>query len=418
MRFHKYQALGNDYLVLEPDGTEPSAGVVRAVCDRHLGVGADGVLVEEATADGRLAVRIVNPDGSEAEKSGNGLRIFARYLWDLGRVADEAFEVATKGGTVRCQVRDGGCTVFVEMGAASFDSAAIPVAGPRREVVDETLDLAGELLRITAVTVGNPHCVVFVDEPTEALARRLGPALEAHPLFPHRTNVQFVRVVDRHRLAMEIWERGAGYTLASGSSACAAAAAAVRLGHCEGDVTVAMPGGELAIGVGMGFELTLLGPVRKVAEGSVAEELLDAVADAHPNEEPVPHRSHALTATVYAKDARRLADFYVAVLSLEPVEEGEAFVVLASEAVELAIVRVPPAIAETIHVAEPPEVRADTPIKLSFLVDDVEGVRPVVVRSGGGLAALEAAWTWRGHLHVDGWDPEGNVFQLRHVVAE
>ncbi len=257
-------------------GVDLSAPVVRAVCDRHLGVGADGVLIEDATPDGRLAVRILNPDGSEAEKSGNGLRIFARYLWDRGRVADEAFDVATQGGTVRCQVRDAGRTVFVEMGVASFDSAAIPVLGPRREVVDETLEAAGERLRATAVTVSNPHCVVFVDAPTEALARRLGPALEAHPLFPRRTNVQFVRVVDRHRLAMEIWERGAGYTLASGSSACAAAAASVRLGLCDEEVTVAMPGGELAIGVGAGFELTMLGPVGKVAEGSVSEELLRA----------------------------------------------------------------------------------------------------------------------------------------------
>lgn len=278
MRFHKYQALGNDYLVVEPGGPALTAEVVRAVCDRHRGVGADGVLVEDATAAGHLAVRIVNPDGTEAEKSGNGLRIFARYLWDGGRVGDAPFEVATRGGSVRCQVRDAGRSVFVEMGAASFDSAAIPVAGARREVVDEPLEVAGERLRVTAVTVGNPHCVVFVDAPTEDLARRLGPVLEVHPLFPHRTNVQFAHVVDRHRIVLEIWERGAGYTLASGSSACAAAAAAVRLGRCEGNVTVAMPGGELAIGVGAGFELTQLGPVAKVAEGLVAEDLLREVA--------------------------------------------------------------------------------------------------------------------------------------------
>lgn len=277
MRFHKYQALGNDYLVLEPDGVDVTESVVRAVCDRHCGVGADGVLIEHATHDGRLAVRIVNPDGSEAEKSGNGLRIFARYLWDRDRVRAEAFEVATRGGVVRCQVRDAGRTVFVEMGVASFDAAAIPVAGPDREVVDEPLEVVGERLRVTAVTVGNPHCVVHVDDPSEALARRLGPVLETHPLFPNRANVQFARVVDRHRIVLEVWERGAGYTLASGSSACAAAAASVRLGLCEREVTVVMPGGELAIGVGAGYELTMLGPVRRVAEGIVTEELLDGV---------------------------------------------------------------------------------------------------------------------------------------------
>jgi len=274
VRFHKYQALGNDYLVLEARGAEWTPALVRAVCDRHLGIGADGVLVEDVAPGGGLALRVLNPDGSEAEKSGNGLRIFARYLWDQGRVGVEPFAVATRGGRVRCQIRDGGRAVFVEMGVASFDAAAIPVAGPRREVVEEEIEAGGERLRFTAVSVGNPHCVVFVDAPTPELARRLGPALEAHPLFPRRTNVQFVRVVDRGRIEMRIWERGAGTTLASGSSACASAAASVRLGLCDGAVTVAMPGGELAVGVGVDFALTLLGPVRKVADGILAEELL------------------------------------------------------------------------------------------------------------------------------------------------
>jgi len=274
VRFHKYQALGNDYLVLEAGVGEPAPDVVRAVCDRHLGVGADGVLIEDVAPDGGLALRILNPDGSEAEKSGNGLRIFARYLWDQGRVGVEPFAVATRGGRVCCQVHDAGRMVYVEMGVASFDAAAIPVAGPRREVVDEEIEAGGERMRFTAVGVGNPHCVVFVDAPTPELARRLGPALEAHPAFPRRTNVQFVRVVDRGRIEMQIWERGAGTTLASGSSACAAAAASVRLGLCDGDVTVAMPGGELEITVAADYELTMLGPVRKVAEGTLAGELL------------------------------------------------------------------------------------------------------------------------------------------------
>lgn len=238
-----------------------------------LTTGLVRVLVEDGPSRGGLALRILNPDGSEAEKSGNGLRIFARYLWDGGRVGSEPFEITTRGGVVRCQVRDGGREVFVEMGVASFAAAAVPVAGPAREVVDEPIEAAGERLRFTAVTVGNPHCVVLADAPTPELARRLGPALESHPAFPRRTNVQFVRVVDRGRIELQVWERGAGYTLASGSSACAAAAACVRLGLCDGDVTVAMPGGELAVGVAADYALTLLGPVRKVAEGTLAEEL-------------------------------------------------------------------------------------------------------------------------------------------------
>ncbi len=276
MRFQKYQALGNDYLVLETDGERaliPS--LIRRICNRHFGVGSDGILLESAPGPGaRFGLRILNPDGSEAEKSGNGLRIFARFLWDEGRVTAEPFIVSTRGGDVTCQVRPGGQQVFVEMGKASFDSARIPVAGPPREVVGEVLPIGNTSLRFTAVTVGNPHCVIHLDEVSPELAQRLGPILETHPLFPNRTNAQFVKVLDRHRLQIEIWERGAGYTLASGSSSCAAAAASVRLGLCEREVTVSMPGGDLQIGVSADYALTMLGPVQKVAEGVLAAELL------------------------------------------------------------------------------------------------------------------------------------------------
>ena len=278
MRFQKYQALGNDYLVLETDGERaliPS--LIRRICNRHFGVGSDGILLESAPGPGaRFGLRILNPDGSEAEKSGNGLRIFARFLWDEGRVTAEPFIVSTRGGDVTCQVRPGGQQVFVEMGKASFDSARIPVAGPPREVVGEVLPMGNTSLRFTAVTVGNPHCVIHLDEVTPELAQRLGPILETHPLFPNRTNAQFVKVLDRHRLQIEIWERGAGYTLASGSSSCAAAAASVRLGLCEREVTVSMPGGDLQIGVAADYALTMLGPVQKVAEGVLAAELLSS----------------------------------------------------------------------------------------------------------------------------------------------
>jgi diaminopimelate epimerase len=279
MKFHKYQALGNDYLVLE-EGAAPALApaLVRRICDRHLGVGSDGILLGARAGDG-FSLRILNPDGSEAEKSGNGLRIFARYLHDEGLVGAAPFAVETKGGRVRCEVRDGGRAIFVEMGQARFDSAAVPVAGPAREVVAEPLEVLGEIVRFTAVTVGNPHCVIHEDDADDARLReralRLGPALETHPAFPNRTNVQFVRVIDPGRIRIEIWERGAGYTLASGSSSCAAAAASVKLGRCRGDVTVLMPGGALEIGVGADFGLTMLGPARKVAEGTVAQDLLE-----------------------------------------------------------------------------------------------------------------------------------------------
>jgi diaminopimelate epimerase len=278
MRFHKYHALGNDYLVLELENqAAPSAALVRRLCDRHFGVGGDGILLG-TDAGGQLGLRIFNPDGSEAEKSGNGLRIFARYLLDRGRVGDAPFDVATKGGRVRCQVHEGGRRIVVDMGRASFASAEIPVVGPPRDVVAEEIEAAGERLRFTGVTVGNPHCVVHVAEATAALAQRLGPLLERHEKFPHRTNVQLVQVLDRASLKIEIWERGAGYTLASGSSSCAAAAASVRLGLCDGDVTVAMPGGELSIVVAPDYAIRMSGPAAKVAEGTVAPELLHDLA--------------------------------------------------------------------------------------------------------------------------------------------
>ncbi len=276
MRFAKYQALGNDYLIIEGvSATALAPSTISRICDRHFGLGSDGILVEAPPEPGAaFALRILNPDGSEAEKSGNGLRIFARYLWDAGRVGPAPFTVATQGGRVECQVRAGGREVFVRMGAATFDSAMIPVAGLRREVVGEKLDIDGGAVRFTAVSMGNPHCVVHVDETSPELALRLGPRLETHPLFPNRTNVQFVEVLDRNRIRIEIWERGAGYTLASGSSACAAAAASVRLGLCDGDVTVIMPGGSLRIGVGADYAVTMLGGVGKVAKGDLADELL------------------------------------------------------------------------------------------------------------------------------------------------
>jgi diaminopimelate epimerase len=276
IEFHKYHALGNDYLVLPSLAAEtPGPELVSRICDRHHGLGSDGLLVPAGRdSAGRFILRIFNPDGSEAEKSGNGLRIFARYLYDQREVSTEPFAVATKGGVVRCEVRDQGQIVFVEMGQASFHSEQIPVTGPAREVINEVLQVQGENLRITAVTIGNPHCVSFMTKISRALVEKLGPAVERHTRFPNRTNVQLAQVVSRNHLLLEIWERGAGYTLASGSSSCAAACAAVRQGLCDSPVTVEMPGGKLAIQVAEDFTVTILGPVTRVADGDVDPECL------------------------------------------------------------------------------------------------------------------------------------------------
>jgi len=270
MRFIKYQALGNDYIVLEPGQVKPEAlpQTVIRLCDRHYGAGSDGILwgplPDESAAFG---LRIFNPDGSEAEKSGNGLRIFARYLYDRGLVQDQPFTVHTPGGVVQITVRPGGSLVKVDMGRVRFDSRLVPVTGPDRQVLGESLVLGSKNLNISAVTLGNPHCVVLLEEISGSLAHELGPLLERHPMFPRRTNVQLLKVLDRGNIRIEIWERGAGYTLASGSSACAAAAVAYRLNYCDRLITVHMPGGKLSVTLSADFDASLEGPVEPVYEG-------------------------------------------------------------------------------------------------------------------------------------------------------
>jgi diaminopimelate epimerase len=274
IQFTKYQALGNDYLVLEPDAhpDAPLEALARRLCDRHYGPGADGLLVGSimtgsGAAQGEYNLRIFNPDGSEAEKSGNGLRIFARFLVDRGLAGAGPFTIRTEGGLVRASVDPDRKAVTVEMGRAIFNSRQIPVAGAEREVLNEVLRLPGQTVHIYALSLGNPHCVVVVPEVSAEMARTTGPQIESHPLFPRRTNVQFMRALDKHTVQLEIWERGAGYTLASGSSACAASAVACRLGLCASPVSVRMPGGTLTVAVTPEFDLTLTGPAEPVYVG-------------------------------------------------------------------------------------------------------------------------------------------------------
>jgi diaminopimelate epimerase len=218
-------------------------------------------------------LRIFNPDGSEAEKSGNGLRIFCRYLWDRKLVGNREFDIETKGGVVRCLVLDDGKKVKIEMGRVSFWSPDIPVAGEPRLVLDEPITVGRLTFRFSGATIGNPHCVIPVEELSPELARTYGPLLEIHPLFPHRTNVQFLKVLDRNNIRIEIWERGAGTTLASGSSSCAAAAVAKKLGLCDSPLTVHMPGGRLHISIDENFGLVMTGPVIRIGEGQLADEM-------------------------------------------------------------------------------------------------------------------------------------------------
>ena len=276
MKFVKYHGLGNDYIVLDPDdaGSHLDESQIRLICHRNYGVGSDGILLGPLeTSESDFALRIFNPDGSEAEKSGNGLRIFSRYLWDKGLVQAEPFHILTIGGKVSSQVHEDGRNVTVDMGKVSFDSSQIPVEGPPRQVINEQIVVDGQEFSFCAATIGNPHCVILQDEISAQEAKKWGPLIERDTRFPNRTNVQFMNVLDRANIQIEMWERGAGYTLASGSSSSAAAAVAHRLGLCDSRIAVHMPGGRIDISVSEEFSISMTGSVTKVCEGTISDEM-------------------------------------------------------------------------------------------------------------------------------------------------
>jgi diaminopimelate epimerase len=270
LHFVKYHALGNDYLVLDPargGGAEaPPPDLVRAICDRHRGAGSDGILYGPGRdAEGRLSLRIFNPDGSEAEKSGNGIRIFAHAIREAGHVTGP-FDLAVGGGVVAVSF-PGRDVVRVAMGTPRFESDALPMSGPPRDVLDTSIEVAGERLHVGCVSIGNPHCVLVDRDPTEANVRVIGPLLEGHAAFPKRTNVQIAQVVSRSAIRLAIWERGAGYTTASGSSSCAAASILRARGLLDEDVTVQCAGGDLNVHFDATGCVHLEGPVERVCEG-------------------------------------------------------------------------------------------------------------------------------------------------------
>ncbi len=284
--YWKLHGLGNDYLVIHPKRFQPelTPKTIAAICNYHTGVGSNGVLLgplrgvlasaagfaaPSPTRDaplGDLDIRIYNPDGSEAEKSGNGLRIFACYAWQHGLAPKtEPFWIQTLGGKVRAQVLNAQGTQFkIDMGQARF----------AHQQPTEELCIQGETLHVCPVNLGNPHCVITNKAPSPQSTVDMGPLVENHVRFPQGVNVQWLQVQDKHAIYIEIWERGAGRTLASGSSACAAAAAAVRLGFCQSPLQVNMPGGGLQVTVHPNFELTQQGLVSMIAQGRFNDQWL------------------------------------------------------------------------------------------------------------------------------------------------
>jgi diaminopimelate epimerase len=264
----KYQALGNDYLVLDlPGPVDELVPLLPILCDRHRGLGSDGLLVFDP---GAMTVRIFNPDGSEAQKSGNGLRITAAHAV-LEHGAGDTFELNTVGraNPVRVLERNGAeVTTELDIGRASFRAADLPA---RFDGEPDRVHLETPAGRVEAmlVSVGNPHCVVFGEPVTRARCLELGPLLENHAAFPERTNVQLFEVIDRGRVRIEIWERGAGYTLASGTSASAVAAACMRAGLVDDQVTIQMPGGDLQVRREQSGNLVQSGPARRVYRAGI-----------------------------------------------------------------------------------------------------------------------------------------------------
>ena len=276
MKYFKYHAIGNDYIVINPQNVSTSLTPeqIKKICHRNFGIGSDGILFGPLKSEkGQFSLRIFNPDGSEAEKSGNGLRIFSRYLWDMQLVKEESFTIETLGGLVKSVVLDNGKTVRVEMGKVSFNSNEIPVIGESREVISENITVDNKAFTFCAATIGNPHCVIPLPEISPELAKQYGYLIETHPMFPNRTNVQFMKVLSRENIQLEICERGAGYSLAAGSSSSAAAAVARRLNLCDSSITVHMPGGVILIEISDDYSIQMTGSVTKVAEGMISKEI-------------------------------------------------------------------------------------------------------------------------------------------------
>jgi len=218
-------------------------------------------------------MRVLNPDGSEAQKSGNGARIFALYLSRYGLPGRNSYSIETAGGLIRAVFH--GDSITVDMGQAAFNSKSLPMRGPDREAFRQVLKVDGRTLEFTGVSVGNPHAVFyFKSNPDIRLLRKLGPLIENNSLFPERTNVQFARAVSRNVVRALIWERGAGETQASGSSSCAVAAAGRRLGLLGDRVKVVMPGGSLNIGIDDEWNITMTGPAEEVMTGTLSADIL------------------------------------------------------------------------------------------------------------------------------------------------
>lgn len=274
----KYHGLGNDYFVFDPNKNELELTKenTKMICNRNFGMGSDGILVGPIFKEEGIYVKVLNPDGSEAEQSGNGVRIFAKYLKDAGYVQKKSFTLMTLGGPVEVFfLNEEGSRLKVSMGKVSFWSDEIPVTGERREVINEDMVFGRTLYPATCVTIGNPHCVIPMREISKPLVCKIGDYSEVARYFPNKINTQLLKVVDKENIQIEIFERGVGYTLASGSCACASASVAYKLGLTGNKMNVHMPGGDLQVEIEDDWSVYMTGDVFYVGRISLGNEFVE-----------------------------------------------------------------------------------------------------------------------------------------------
>jgi diaminopimelate epimerase len=285
MRFVKSHGAGNDFVLIEDldDALRPNAAFVAAVCDRHFGVGADGLIRITRAGDADFFMDYYNADGDVAEMCGNGIRCLAKYVADRGLWTDDELRVDTRDGVKAMTLyRDADgrvARVRVDMGAPILERAQIPLTGAG-DPLHESLDLAGTTLEATCVSMGNPHAVVFVDDLDATAFETLGPRLEKHERFPAKTNAEFAQVLNDHEVRMRVWERGVGETMACGTGACATAVAASLRGFTGRSVAIHLPGGTLDIEWAEDGRVYMTGPAEETFEGMLGERMTSLLPEA------------------------------------------------------------------------------------------------------------------------------------------
>jgi diaminopimelate epimerase len=280
--FVKTHGLGNEYIVLDEESIsfKLTEKAIQRICNVNFGIGSDGVLLKVKSDKADFGLKIFNPDGSEAEKSGNGLRIFCKYVYDYGFTSNKDFTVETKGGIVRANIVEETLNkkakrISVDMGKANFKAKKIPTSFIMEEVVGEKLQVDDKEYKVNCVSMGNPHCVIIKDKLDIDEIKIYGKLIENHEMFPNRTNVQFAKVLSRNEAEILIWERGAGFTLASGSSSCAVASVLKKKNLVDNKIKIKMLGGELIIEIDDEWNVRMTGEVRQIAEGILSDELIE-----------------------------------------------------------------------------------------------------------------------------------------------